>query len=54
MIFRRGECALRRTDGRYDTVCDKVCLGMMLTSSLLSCDKSQSSLFDETPGEEDP
>lgn len=29
---------------------DKVCLGVVLTSSLLSCDKSQSSLVDETPG----
>ena len=32
-------------------VCDKVCLGVMLTSSLLPSDESQSSLFDETPQE---
>lgn len=31
-------------------VCDKVCLGVVSTSSL-SCDKSQSSLVDEAPGE---
>lgn len=31
-------------------VCDKVCLGGVLTSSLLSCDKSQSLLLDETSG----
>ena len=34
------------------TVCDKVCLSVVWTSSLLSCDKSQYSLVDETPGEE--
>lgn len=31
-------------------VCDKVCLGVVL-SSILSCDKSQSSLVDEIPGD---
>ena len=32
------------------TICDKVSLGVVLTSSLLSCDKSHSSLVDETHG----
>ena len=32
-------------------VCDKVCLGVVLSSSLLSCEKSPSSLIDEYPGE---
>ena len=32
-------------------VCDKVCLGVMSTSSLLTGDKSQSSLVDESPWE---
>ena len=31
-------------------VCDKVCLTVVSTSSLLSCDKSQFSLVDEIPG----
>ena len=31
-------------------VCDKVCLGLVLTPSLLSHDKGQSLLGDETPG----
>lgn len=30
-------------------VCDKACLRVVLTSSFLSCDKSPSSLVDETP-----
>lgn len=33
-------------------VCDKVCLDMVSSASLLSCGKSQSSLVDETPREE--
>lgn len=33
-------------------VCDTVCLGVVLTSILLSCDESQSSVVDETPREE--
>ena len=33
-------------------VCYRVCLGVALMSSLCSCDKSQSSLGDETPREE--
>ena len=33
------------------TVCDKVCLGTMSTSSLLTGDKSQFSLVDESPTE---
>lgn len=32
-------------------VSDKVCLGVVLTSSLLSWDKIQFSLVDETPGQ---
>ena len=32
-------------------VCDKVCLCVVLMSSLLSCDNSRSSLVDETPEE---
>ena len=31
--------------------CDKVCQGLVLTSGLLSCDKSQPSLVDETSGD---
>ena len=31
-------------------VCDKVCLTVVSTSSLLSCDKGQFSLVDEIPG----
>lgn len=30
-------------------VCDTVCLGVVLTSNLLSWDESQSSVVDETP-----
>lgn len=30
-------------------VCDKVCLSVVWTSSLLSCERSQSSLVGETP-----
>ena len=33
---------------RVMIACDKVCLGVVSTSSLF-CDKSQSSLTDETP-----
>lgn len=32
-------------------VCEKVCLGAVLTSHLLLCVRSQSSLVDETLGE---
>lgn len=50
MIFRKGGWgALRRIDGRDGR--DSVCLAVRLTSHLLSCDKSQSSLVDETPRE---
>lgn len=31
--------------------CGKVCLGVMSTSSRISCGKSPSALFDETPQE---
>lgn len=34
-----------------EIVCDEVFLGVLLISSLLSCDKSQSSLADETSRE---
>lgn len=36
-------------EGRYE-VCDKVCLGVVLTSNLF-CDRSQSSLVDEIQNE---
>lgn len=32
-------------------VCDKVCVGVVSSSSLLSCEKSPSFLIDEYPGE---
>lgn len=32
-------------------VCDKVCLGVVLTSSLLCCDEIQSPVIGETPWE---
>ena len=32
-------------------VCDQVCLGVVLTSSLFSYDKNQSPLVDKNPGE---
>lgn len=32
-------------------VCDKVCLGVVSTSSFLSCDKNDFFIVDETPGE---
>ena len=47
-MFMRDEWVFRRIDGRCD--CDKVCLDVMLMSNLLSNDKTQSSLVDETPG----
>lgn len=51
MIFRKDEWALRRVDGRCDSLWQSLS-GWMSTSSLLSWDKSQSSLVDETPREE--
>lgn len=47
MIFRKDKWALRRVDARCDS-CDKVCLGVALTSCPLSCNKSQSSLVNDT------
>lgn len=37
-ILRKDEWALRRIAGSM-IICDKVCLGVLSTSSLLSCDK---------------
>lgn len=47
---KEDEWAFRSRDGDM-TVYDKVCLGVVSTSSLLSYGKHQSSLVDETPGE---
>lgn len=49
-LEKMNEWALQRIHGRYNSY-EKVCLGVVLTASLLSCDKSQSSLVDEIPGE---
>ena len=49
MIFSEDEQVLEEQMGDR-LVCDRVCLGVASTSSLLSCDKGQSSLVDETPG----
>lgn len=49
MISRKDDWALRGKDGKYH--CDKVCLAVVSTFSFLSCDKTRSSLADETPGE---
>ena len=48
MIFRKEGWGLGRVDGRRDG-CDRACLAVMGTSSVLSFVKSQSSLGDETP-----
>ena len=50
MVFRKDEWTLEEQRGGV-IVCDKVCLGVVSTSRLLSCDKSQSRLVDETSGE---
>lgn len=50
MILSKDEWNLRRIDGRYDS--DKVCLHVVLTSSLLCYDKGQSSLVGEIQGKE--
>lgn len=47
---RKDEWALRGIHGREE-VCNKACLGVASTSSLLFCEKSQSSLVGETPRE---
>lgn len=46
MVFRKDEWVFQRIDGRYNSF-----LQSFLTSSLLFCDKNQSTLVDETPGE---
>lgn len=48
IIFRKMNGPLEEQMGSV-LVCDKVCLGVVSTSSFLSCDKSPSSLVDETP-----
>lgn len=50
MMFRKEEWALEEQI-KGMTVCDKVCLSVVSTSSLLSYDRSQISLVDETPWE---
>lgn len=52
MIFRKVERVLRRTYMWDMIVCGKVCFSVVLTSNLLSCNRSQSSLPNEAPGEE--
>lgn len=47
MIFREDKGSLEEQMGGV-LVCDKVSLGVVSTSSFLSCDKSPSSLVDET------
>lgn len=49
-LGKMNEWALQRIDGRYNS-CEKICLSVVLTASLLSYDKRQSSLVDEIPGE---
>lgn len=50
MMFKKDEWALEeQIEGM--TVCEKVCLGVVSTFSLLSCDRSRISLVDETPWE---
>lgn len=49
VIFRRNEWDLRRIGERYNSLWQSL-LGMMWTSSLLSCDKNQSSLVEKTLG----
>ena len=51
MIFRKDEWALRRTDGKYDSLWQS-CLSVKWTSSFLFCDKSQPPIVDETPKED--
>lgn len=46
MVFRKDEWVFQRIDGWYNSF-----LQSFLTSSLLFCDKNQSTLVDETPGE---
>lgn len=51
----RGEEVIVETNGPLGkqmegmVVCEKVCLSVVSASRLPSCDKSQSSLVDETP-----
>lgn len=46
---REDQWAFRKVDGDV-VVCDSVCLGVVLTPHLLSCDASQSSMLDEILG----
>ena len=46
---REDQWAFRKVDGDV-IVCDSVCLGVVLTPHLLSCDASQSSMLDEILG----
>lgn len=48
MNFRKDEGHLEEKIGGT-IVCDKVCLGVGSTSTLFSCDKSQSSLLKKLP-----
>lgn len=50
MVFWKLNGSLKEQTGGM-MVCYKVCLGMVFPSSLLSCDRIQSSLADETPRE---
>lgn len=50
MIFRKDERAFIEEQMGGEIVCDEVCQGVELTSSLFSCGESQSSLVDEPPG----
>ena len=47
MVFRKDERALRRIGGGM-SACNKVCEGVVPTSILLSTDRSQSSLVDDS------
>lgn len=51
MIFRKNECT-QEEQVRDTIVCDKAHQSEVLTSCLLSCDKCQSFLVEESPGEE--
>ena len=50
MIFRKDGRILRGIDEKCDS-CDRVCLGVVSTSSLSFCDLSPPALADETPRE---
>lgn len=50
VVFRKLNGSLKEQMGGM-MVCHKVCLGVVFPSSLLSCDRIQSSLADETSRE---